>query len=65
MENCMETRPEGKVRYIVEKSMAGRWDVNEEGFEEPIASFEEKADALEYALRLADTKTDARVRVRH
>ena len=31
------------------------WNVAEEGLEEPIASFEERADALEYALRLADT----------
>ena len=61
----METRPGDRVRYMVEQSIAGRWHVNEEGFDEPIASFEEKADALEYALRLADTKTDAKIRVRH
>ena len=61
----METRTGGRVRYVVERSMAGRWDVNQDGFDEPIASFEERADALEYALRLADRKTDAQVRVRH
>ena len=61
----METRAGGRVRYVVERSIAGRWDVNQDGFDEPIASFEERADALEYALRLADRKTDAQVRVRH
>ncbi len=61
----MEHRAEGRVRYIVERSMGGRWDVNQDGFDEPIASFEERADALEYALQLADRKTDAQVRVRH
>jgi hypothetical protein len=64
-ETCMETRAGGRVRYVVERSIAGRWDVNQDGFDEPIASFEERADALEYALRLADRKTDAQVRVRH
>jgi len=64
-ETFMETRTGGRVRYVVERSMAGRWDVNQDGFDEPIASFEERADALEYALRLADRKTDAQVRVRH
>jgi len=61
----MEYRAEGRVRYIVERSMGGRWDVNQDGFDEPIASFEERADALEYALQLADRKSDAQVRVRH
>ncbi len=61
----MENRPEGKIRYRIERSTAGMWDVNEDGFEEPIASFEDRTDALEYALRLADTKTDSQVSTRH
>ena len=61
----MDTRREERVRYIVERSMGGRWDVNLDGLDEPIASFEERSDALEYALSLADRKTDAQVRVRH
>jgi hypothetical protein len=61
----MENRSQHGVRYVVERSIAGRWDVNQDGLDEPIASFEERADALEYALRLADRKTDAKVRVRH
>jgi hypothetical protein len=61
----MENRPEGKVRYRIERSTAGMWNVNEDGFEEPIASFEGRAGALEYALRLADTKTDSEVGTRH
>ena len=44
----MEHRTEDRVRYIVERSMGGRWDVNQDGFDEPIASFEERADALEW-----------------
>ena len=61
----MDTRSAGNtVRYVIERSIAGRWEVNQDGFDEPIASFEERADALEYAQRLADMK-DAEVRVRH
>ena len=59
----MENRQEGKIRYRIERSGAGMWNVAEEGLEEPVASFEERADALEYALRLADT--DSRNQTRH
>ena len=61
----MENKPEDKVNYVVERSNAGQWDVNEEGFDKPIASFQEKDDAVEYAQRLADTKEDAKVSVHH
>lgn len=52
----MENRPEGKVRYIIERTMEGKWDVSEKGFDEPIASFQERNDAIEYAQRLANTR---------
>jgi len=55
----MENSSERRIRYRIERSTAGMWNVSEEGLEEPIASFEERADALEYALRLADTKTES------
>ena len=61
----MENRPEGRVNYVVERAMTGQWDVNEQGFEKPIASFQEKGDAVEYARRLAATKDDAQIRVCH
>lgn len=59
----MENRPEGKVFYRVERSDTGQWEVNEEGFEKPIASFSLKDDAVDYAHRLAETKNAAEVRV--
>jgi hypothetical protein len=60
----MENKPEGKVCYTVERSSTGQWEVNEHGFEKPIASFSIKDDAVDYAHRLAETKNAAEVAVR-
>ena len=60
----MENKPEPKVCYKVERARSGHWDVNEEGFEKPIASFPDKDDAVDYAHRLAGTKNSAEVQVR-
>jgi hypothetical protein len=59
----MDNKPEGKVTYKVCLAKTGQWDVNEQGFEKPIASFADRSAAVEYANRLAATKTDASVEV--
>ncbi|HEV2609047.1 MAG TPA: hypothetical protein VGU61_02170 [Noviherbaspirillum sp.] len=40
-----------------------RWDVSEKGFEEPLASFDEKEDAYAYATELSRTKEGSTVLV--
>lgn len=41
----------------------GRWNVLEEGFDKPLASFDDRDDAIEYAQDLADTKDGSRVKI--
>ena len=41
----------------------GRWDVAEKGWEEPMASFDEKEDAYAYAACLSRTRQDSTVLV--
>jgi hypothetical protein len=41
----------------------GRWDVSEKGFEEPLASFNDKEDAYAYATDLSRTKEGSTVLV--
>ena len=41
----------------------GQWNVLEEGFDKPLASFEDRDDAIEYAQDLADTKEGSQVKV--
>jgi len=59
----METKPEGKVTYRVQRGDDGKWAVKESGFEKPIAFFENEPDATVYAKDLAKTKRDAEVEV--
>ncbi len=40
-----------------------RWDVSEKGFEEPLASFDEKEDAYAYATELSRTNEGSTVLV--
>lgn len=44
------------VTIRVQRGAGGQWDVNEAGFEKPLASFDTEADALEYAHDIAKTK---------
>jgi hypothetical protein len=60
---AMDNKPEGPIKYTVCFAQSGQWDVNEQGFEKPIASFADRKAAVEYANRLAATKTDATVEV--
>ena len=46
----------GTPVFCVAQGASGQWDVNEEGFEKPLASFNSLNDAREYAEGLARTK---------
>jgi hypothetical protein len=51
----------GKVVIKVQQGNNGQWDVNEVGFEKPLASFDSKEKADEYANDIAKTKGGASV----
>ena len=44
------------VLIRIQRSGKGQWDVNEAGFEKPLASFDDAATAMEYARDIARTK---------
>jgi len=52
----------GSPVFCVVADASGQWQVKEEGFEEALASFDERGDALKYARDLADTKEGSRVK---
>ncbi len=52
----MEHQAEAIVRYRVTRAASGMWDVIEEGFEVPIASFQRREEAVGYVRRLAAIK---------
>ena len=53
----------GNAVFCVKPGRSGQWNVLEEGFEKPLASFDDQADAMEYAQDLADTKEGSTVRI--
>jgi len=53
----------GTSVFCVKPGRTGQWNVLEEGFEKPLASFDDQSDAMEYAQDLADTKEGSQVRV--
>jgi len=53
----------GTVVICVSPGINGTWDVSEKGFEEPLASFNDKEDAYAYATDLSKTKPGATVLV--
>jgi hypothetical protein len=53
----------GTPVFTVKPGPTGQWNVMEEGFDKPLASFDDPEDAREYAQGLADTKEGSRVRV--
>jgi hypothetical protein len=56
---------QGKIIIQVQKGRSGQWDVNELGFDKPLASFDEKEEAVEYANDIAKTKGGAIVKMPH
>ena len=52
----LQTKQQEVVSFIVCPQAPGRYDVFEQGFEMPIAEFDDMDTAEKYALRLAETK---------
>jgi len=51
------------ILFTVRRAPSGNWDVSEQGFEKSIAAFEDCETAEQYALRLAESKTNWQVEV--
>lgn len=52
----METKCQEPTVICVSPGLGGRWDVSEKGFEEPLASFDDKEDAYAYASDLMKSR---------
>ena len=52
----------GTPVFCVVAGASGQWQVKEEGFEKPLAMFDDRGDALKYAHDLANTKDGSRVK---
>jgi len=50
-----------ETKFTVKQSAQGRWGVCEGGFEKPLAEFDERDDAIDYARGVATTKPRASV----
>jgi Uncharacterized protein conserved in bacteria (DUF2188) len=48
----METECQEPIVICVSPGLRGRWDVSEKGYDEPLATFEDKEDAYAYATDL-------------
>lgn len=55
----MELEQTETMVICVSPGLNGRWDVSEKGFDEPLASFDEKEDAYAYASDLTRTRPGA------
>lgn len=53
----------GSLIFRVARGTAGQWVVTEDGFDKPLAAFDEQADALVYADDMAKAKSGSRVKV--
>lgn len=53
----------GSLVFRVARDKTGMWNVNEEGFEQPLASFDTPKDAREYALDIAKSNDGSTVKV--
>ena len=52
----------GSTVFCVKQGKSGQWDVCEEGFDKPLASFNSPEDANKYARDLANTKEGSSVK---
>ncbi len=52
----------GTPVFCVKPGKSGQWNVLEEGFEKPLATFDGREDAMKYAQDIADTKEGSRVK---
>ena len=53
----------GDIVFKVARAQNGKWDVNEKGFDKPLATFESERDAYNYANDIAKTKQGSKVAV--
>lgn len=51
--------------FVVSPSAGGKWNVVEEGLAKPIAWFDDKDDAIDYATDLAKAKPSGRIDIRN
>lgn len=51
----------GEIVFRVSIGKSNKWDVNEKGFDKPLASFDTEQDASNYANDIAKTKKGSRV----
>jgi hypothetical protein len=51
----------GDIVFRVSCGENGQWEVNEKGFDKPLASFDSEKDACTYANDLAKTKQGSKV----
>ncbi len=51
----------GDIVFRVSRGENSQWDVNEKGFDKPLASFDSERDACSYANDLAKTKQGSKV----
>lgn len=51
----------GDVVFRVRRGEHSQWDVNEKGFDKPLASFDSEQDACSYANDLARTREGSKV----
>ncbi len=51
----------GNIVFRVVRGKNSKWDVNEKGFDQPLASFDTEKDACTYAYDIAKTKEGSKV----
>lgn len=51
----------GNIVFRVARGNNSKWDVNEEGFDKPLASFDSEQDARSYANDIAKTREGSTV----
>ena len=51
----------GDIVFRVSRGENNQWDVNEKGFDKPLASFDSQGDAFSYANDLAKSKQGSKV----
>lgn len=53
----------GTSVFCVKPGAKGQWNVLEEGFDKPLATFDDRDDAVKYAQDIAETKDGSSVKM--
>jgi hypothetical protein len=61
--NKMGFDQQGSSVFCVARGASGQWEVSEEGFDKPLASFETAEDASSYARDMSKLKQDSSVKI--